>query len=1037
MALDSRILENIIFKTCSSINKNKGKELLSKGLISNIQGKKIDDIYHIYGKVEGENNLISTHIKINLKTRKLIGFRCSCKNYSDLMEQGHSYFCEHISATGYKFLQVISKKRESNEDSKKIKKSLINKKELNLDIKIEYKNINDSSFLYCDFKVGKEKMYLISDIKEFLIALLTKNDIKVVESFTYINSKHIISKEYTAILKYMVDKIKSKEENVFKGSKLIIKEKDIYKFISLIPSSEVTFKYNFLEYKAKIKKEILPLAFTISDNLESLIITSEKNLPIKLNRSGSILLFNREIYILNKEIEKIFIPILNSISKNNLIIDKKNEENYYKYISDLCKISSKVILTESVKRYGENLIKCKFNIYKIKGNIYCDVNIYYGELKINILEDSKFKYDNIRNKNFEDKLFIVLENNRFIKRDNKLVFIGNDSELFNIITNKAQDLKVIGDIFLGTGFEKAIINNSFINSSIFDEGSYIKLKYNFQGLDDGEIKELYSQVISGAKFYKTKKGSFIDLEDGGVKEFFDLINVLNLQGKLEDGYSKIEKGKVYLLLNQLTDKKLSFVEGKDKLENVLNKIENIKEENLPLTVKLKKTLRDYQYEGVKWFKELSELGFGGILADDMGLGKTLQTISFLSIEKKKKTLIVTPTSLIFNWKDEFNKFSPRIKVALVYGEKKKRSSIISDYNKYDVLIITYGTLKNHLDEIKDIEFDYCIIDEAQAIKNHKSQVSMTIKCINARVKFALTGTPIENNLSELWSIFDFIMPGYLYNFTDFEKIFNDNSESLAKLKLMINPFILRRTKKEVALDLPDKIEKKLFINMTEVQKAMYLSYVKEIKRKIKETKNNIEIFSYLTKLRQLCLHPAMVIDDFIGNSGKFIAVHKLVSDNLKKKGKTLIFSQFTTVLDLFGEELREKDIPFYTLTGATSSKERINLVNKFNKENDVKVFLISLKAGGTGLNLTSANLVIHFDPWWNPAVESQATDRAYRIGQRRQVQVVKLIAKESIEEKIIALQEEKQELIENILSSEDISKNIINKEVIEDIFNNL
>ena len=402
----------------------------------------------------------------------------------------------------------------------------------------------------------------------------------------------------------------------------------------------------------------------------------------------------------------------------------------------------------------------------------------------------------------------------------------------------------------------------------------------------------------------------------------------------------------------------------------------------------------------------------------MGLGKTIQTISFLLSKEQSKSIVITPTSLIHNWRSEFKKIAPTLKIGLVNGTKKEREKVINNLKYYDVLLTTYGTIRNDLELYEKIDFDCCIIDEAQNIKNPLSMTTDAVKSINAKVKFALTGTPIENNLNELWSIFDYIMPGYLYNITKFNAIFIKNEANINHLKQLIRPFILRRTKKQVIKELPDKIEKKFLVELNKEQRKLYGVYVNEVQKKLKEKKDvedKITILSYLTKLRQICLDPSIISNEYKSKSAKIETCLELIDNCISENNKILVFSQFTTVLKNIGEKLSKNNIKYSYLDGQTKAIERIRLVNEFNENKDKKVFLISLKAGGTGLNLTSANTVIHFDPWWNPSVENQASDRAHRLGQENVVEVIKLIAKGTIEEKIIKLQEQKKELIDDII----------------------
>ena len=491
---------------------------------------------------------------------------------------------------------------------------------------------------------------------------------------------------------------------------------------------------------------------------------------------------------------------------------------------------------------------------------------------------------------------------------------------------------------------------------------------------------------------------------------------------------KIHSSKAMFINHLLTEKKLPYISGIENMNNIIEKFRNIDKKEIKIPDGLNATLRDYQVDSLNWFETLDYLGFGGILADEMGLGKTIQTITFLLSKPNRKTLIVTPTSLIHNWKSEFEKFAPSLSVGISHGLKKERLNIIKNINDFDIILTTYGSLRNDIEEYEKLHFDYCIIDEAQNIKNPLASSSDAVKSINAINKFALTGTPIENNLLELWSIFDFIMPGYLYSLTKFNAIFIKDPEQVENLKRMIKPFILRRTKSQVIKELPPKIEKEFYVEMGKAQKNTYGIYVEEIKKRLqekKDIKNKITIFSYLTKLRQLCLDPSIIVEGYKGKSAKTDTCLEIIKDYIEKDNKILVFSQFTSVLKNIGKRLDKNHINFYYLDGSTSAKDRITLVDSFNNNKEIKVFLISLKAGGTGLNLTSANTVIHFDPWWNPSVENQASDRAHRIGQKQVVEVIKLISKGTIEEKIVELQQKKSELIHDMIDGNLNNTNVL------------
>ena len=541
---------------------------------------------------------------------------------------------------------------------------------------------------------------------------------------------------------------------------------------------------------------------------------------------------------------------------------------------------------------------------------------------------------------------------------------------------------------------------------------YMSMKLNIEGVDSNEYRELFSSYKNNNRLYRMKNGAYLDLKDNDLEQAFKLIDILNIYNDFDN--MKIPNNKAIYLEKLIEDEDLSFVNGSKYVSNVVKKFDKVKSKNYEVPKDLNATLRDYQVSGFEFFKTLSDYQFGGILADEMGLGKTIQTIAFLLSNKDKKSIVITPTALIYNWKNELEKFAPTLKVGLLHAAKSEREKILDNIDNYDVILTTYTTYKNDIDKYKNINFDYCIIDEAQNIKNPDAIITKAIKNVNAKVRFALTGTPIENNLMELWSIFDFIMPGYLYNKSKFKSIFVNNDKNIIELKNLIKPFILRRTKKEVITELPDKIEQKIIIDLEKEHKRAYKGYVNLITRKIKENnQDNITVFSYLTKLRQLCLSPELMVKNYQGKNSKLDVLINIITDSSDEK--ILVFSQFTKVLEVIGKRLNEENISYSYLDGKTSAKDRVKLVEEFNTNNN-KVFLISLKAGGTGLNLTSANIVVHFDPWWNPAVEDQASDRAHRIGQKNVVNVIKLIAKGTAEERVINLQETKKELIEDVIN---------------------
>ena len=972
-------LENIVFKSSSDLMKSEGEKAFNSGLVTKIKGKKIDNIYHIYGSVSNENKSseLNTHIKIDLAKKKLEGIRCTCEDFKELAATGYLLMCSHLTATAYRFFSLAGKNNAEKEE-----KSEENEKT----------------------KVFKESNS-ISKITNSTIKLVRK----VSKGPTYYEAQSGIGKE-----------------------KIRLKPEELRTFLTGVIHKKIKFNYDSFEFEAPILQADLPLTFTLKIKKECFALTTHKQFPVSLNDKNDVYLFNWKLYLPSENQVKKYIPLCEKLKKNGEVLYRRDIENYNKLTSLLSGISSNINISEEVKAFAANYIKPEFHIYELENNIYCDIKLIYGNEKINILKDDNGKSIIIRDYKKENKILMELEKYRFIKRNERLLFIGGDEELFNILSKNQNNLHCLGNVTLGKGLKHMrIYDFTSIEANLQEKDGYYDFSYGIKDIENRELNSMMTSFKENNRFYKTVNNNFLDFEDEGVKNFLNLIEALNTNEKIETGLMQIDKRKALYLNEKIKNKNLEFIKGNEMLMDIENGLLDIKNMEISVPVNLKAVLRGYQIEGFKWLKNLSTLGFGGILADEMGLGKTIQTIAFLLSEgeKNKKSIIISPTSLIYNWKAELEKFAPSLKVAIIHGEKRERLKLIDDLKNYDMILTTYGTLRMDVEKYEDIIFDYCIIDEAQNIKNYLAQNTKVIKEVKAKVRFALTGTPIENNLTELWSIFDFIMPDYLYSKEIFERKFIIKRErDLEELKMLIKPFLLRRTKNEVMKELPDKIEKKFIVEMTSAQKAVYKSYIKAVRDKMKNNSDGrIEVFSYLTRLRQICLDPSLVIDEYKGGSGKLKIATELIEKHIDSEGKVLLFSQFTSALKNIGESLEEKGIPYLYLDGKTKSKDRIKLVDEFNNSCNTKVFLISLKAGGTGLNLTSANLVIHFDPWWNPAVEHQATDRAHRIGQRNVVEVIKLVAKGTIEEKIILLQENKKDLIESVITGELTNSDVLGK----------
>ena len=533
---------------------------------------------------------------------------------------------------------------------------------------------------------------------------------------------------------------------------------------------------------------------------------------------------------------------------------------------------------------------------------------------------------------------------------------------------------------------------------------YVRVGNNYYATDDESLSKAIEQ--------------FSPSEEGLTTEHLPLYKALNL--RLDDGFS---------------------VEIDDRLEDLFDSLLHFQSAELPLSSSLESALRPYQKDGVRWLWTLASNGLGGILADDMGLGKSLEMIAFLSLLKEKENiLIISPKSLIYNWKNEFEKWDSSRQVEVVEGNKSSRKKTIERMKEagQGVFVVSYDSLRNDEELYQDILFSTIVLDEAQYIANATALKTKAVKSLHAKHRFVLTGTPIQNSYMDLWSIMDFLLPGYLEGYKQFRMIyssFGDQKEAeIEKLEREVAPFLLRRTKEEVLKELPPKSEEVLVVTMEEKERKIYAAYhenaVLSLRQAGEDGRQKIALLAELTRLRQLCVDPSSFLEDFHDVSSKLSQTLSMIEVARQGGHKVLVFSSFVTVLKHLQSLLNEGDVLSYLIYGDTPAQERLEIADEFNASKDPSVMLVSLKAGGTGLNLVGADIVIHLDPWWNVAAENQASDRAHRIGQTRPVSVYKLVSQGTIEEKIIELQNKKKGLT-NILRVADGTGNSLTQEDID------
>ena len=609
-----------------------------------------------------------------------------------------------------------------------------------------------------------------------------------------------------------------------------------------------------------------------------------------------------------------------------------------------------------------------------------------------------------------------------------------DDAAYRLLSEGLGELMKVGEVNCTDSFRAINIRRRLpVKVGVSVSGDLMNLSIQSDDVSIKELAEILKSYKRKKRYHRLKNGGFVDIDET-IAELSDMVDTMRLTS------AELAKGSVNLpvyralYLDKMTEKCDALRIKRDSyFKKLIKEFKTVSESDFEVPEHLQGIMRNYQIFGHRWLRTLEKYGFGGILADDMGLGKTIQVISVLSATKSEgeagTSLVVCPASLIYNWLEELSRFSPELRAVAVAGNQFERAELIEQIQQYDVAVTSYDLLKRDISLYENIRFNYEIIDEAQYIKNHSTAAAKAVKVISSRIRFALTGTPIENRLSELWSIFDYLMPGFLYGYDTFRKELEapiakkNDPQATEKLRRMTSPFILRRLKNDVLKDLPEKIEEVRYAAFDTEQRKIYDAQVAYMKGMLEGSdqseinKNKIRILAELTRIRQICCDPSLIFEDYKGQSAKRAACLDLVKSAIEGEHKILLFSQFTSMLELLEHDLDAEGISYYKITGSTPKQERVELVQAFNGDS-TPVFLISLKAGGTGLNLTGADVVIHYDPWWNVAAQNQATDRAHRIGQTKIVSVYRIIAKNSVEEKILELQETKQNLADEILSGE-------------------
>ncbi|MFI3213570.1 MAG: SNF2 helicase associated domain-containing protein [Eubacteriales bacterium] len=914
-----------------------------------------------------------------------------------------------------------------------------------------------------EFKIGISHMYVLKDLVKFYQAFESKEAYRYGQKLHFIHHIKMFQEESKDLVQFVLKQLeKLKREQPYHFSvysksnmrELYLDSGELEEFLLLMENQE---------FHANIDDKGERLWQIAEKDIQRKLLLIEEAMGVTVEVKNSAMGYRCDryyFYFQDGTIYKIAKDKLDEIAPFLECIGKKIEKSLYIDKGDMPLFIRELLPTLKLYYEIENtsFLEEAYSMKPVKFAIYldapepdfitCEVKSIYGEKMYNVYQ----REEEIELRDIPREVMVGQAIgafcNAFDESKQCMVIAQDEDKIYHLLMEGIPRLQEMGEVYISDtlkGVKVTVASQMSVGVSL--SGDMLELNLTAGDMELEQLMEIMSKYDRRKKYYRLKNGDFLNVQGEGLETLIELQKGLQIDTKdWQNGRIVLPKFRALYLDAQLKEKNnLSYSKNKN-FKALIRNMKTIDDNDYEIPASLEDILREYQKTGFLWIKTLKSNGFGGILADDMGLGKTLQIIAVLLSEyleakqdENKRCLIVTPASLVFNWSMECKRFAPMLPVKMVVGTMGERSEIIKNSTSRDILITSYDLLKRDLESYQDIAFHCQIIDEAQYIKNHNTRAAKAVKKIESSFRLALTGTPMENRLSELWSIFDYLMPGFLKKYQNFREQLeipitqNQDEAALRRLQKMIHPFILRRLKEEVLTDLPDKLEENLYVQLNGEQQKIYDAHVKRMqlmldKKTDKEWRESkIQILAELTKLRQICCNPSLIFDNYKGSSAKIDMCMELLQRAANSGHKVLLFSQFTTMLEQLQERMIDEKISFFTLTGATKKEKRMELVEQFNKD-QTSVFCISLKAGGTGLNLTSADIVIHFDPWWNVAVQNQATDRAHRIGQKNVVNVYKLIAQGTIEENIVKLQQKKTHLAEQVLEGEMVLGSSFTKE---------
>lgn len=934
-------------------------------------------------------------------------------------------FVDYDYQTTNRFIQAIASARQSPE----AKEILPQKVPMHVEYYLKWSYDRN---LLVELKTGEKRRFVVKDAYEFLENVLHGHEHFFTKTFTYSPDSHYFLQQDLDVFERLFSVLEN--EQIYNGytfyhfqSKTTDKRSIVVpplvakELIELLTQRDLTVEIGGQMFNhTDIVYNELPFHFGLTKNERDDLLLEMSNMKDGVYfKPYQILFAQGTFYFPAKE----QVPVLEQISQigmeNHQLPITKNQADMFlsEVLPSLKKVGNVEIADKVASEITQVPLRAKLYLELRADLVIGKLEYHYGSYQIDPF-GGQDTHDAIiiRDADKEQQIMQLIEYANFHYNGKELYIETEEEELYDLLYHVLPVLEGYVDLYLTSEIRSFIVENEpnpSTSVNVESASNLLDIGFNIDGVDDSEVNQILNAVIEKKRYYRLDSGALLPLEGeefSSIKEFFDDLDIQ--KADLEDGNLHMPFYRSAQIDELIGTKK----DYDPQFRQLLNHLKSPEDQVYEVPENLHASLRSYQETGYQWFKSLSSYHLGGILADDMGLGKTLQSIAYILSEPSDQPhLIVAPSSVLYNWKNEFTKFAPDLSAAILTGSPAEREEMIQTLTDQDVWITSYATLRQDIEQYRELTFQTMILDEAQYIKNYATKTAQAIRQIQAGRRFALSGTPIENSIDELWSIFQAVLPGFMPNQRAFKQMPNEKIASLTK------PFILRRLKKDVLKELPDKIESVSVSELTSEQKELYLGYLRQLQQEAAASmkdgafnQNRMKILAGLTRLRQICCHPGMFIENYQGTSGKLQQLLETLRNAVANGKRMLIFSQFTSMHEIIIEKLKEEGIDYFYLHGQTAARDRVEMSERFN-EGEKNVFLISLKAGGTGLNLTGADTVILYDLWWNPAVEDQATGRAHRFGQKNVVQVIRLITEGTIEEKIYELQQKKRELIDQVI----------------------